>query len=59
LEELQATTDLTWTFVSPSAAFDAEGKHIGSYQSGKDHLLVNTKGESYISYANYAIAVVA
>jgi uncharacterized protein len=58
LEELQATTDLTWTFVSPSAVFDVEGERTGSYQSGKDHLLVNTKGESYISYADFAIAVV-
>lgn len=58
LQELQDTTDLTWTFVSPSAVFDAEGKRTGSYQSGKDHLLVNSKGESYISYADFAIAVV-
>ncbi|WP_087972069.1 NAD(P)-dependent oxidoreductase [Oceanobacillus rekensis] len=57
LEELQATTDLSWTFISPSAVFDADGKRTGTYQSGKDHLLVNTKGESYISYADYAIAV--
>jgi uncharacterized protein len=58
LEELQGTTDLTWTFVSPSAVFDAEGVRTGSYQSGKDHLLVNTKGDSYISYADFAIAVI-
>jgi uncharacterized protein len=58
LEELQGTTDLTWTFVSPSAVFDAEGVRTGSYQSGKDHLLVNSQGESYISYADFAIAVV-
>ncbi|MFC4024418.1 NAD(P)-dependent oxidoreductase [Oceanobacillus longus] len=57
LEELQATTNLRWTFISPSAIFDAEGKRTGSYQSGKDNLLVNSKGESYISYADYAIAV--
>ena len=38
--------------------FDPEGKRTGTYQSGKDHLLVNSKGESYISYADYAIAVV-
>ncbi len=58
LQELQETNDLTWTFISPSAVFDAEGKRTGTYQSGKDHLLVNSKGESYISYADYAIAVV-
>ncbi|WP_067727402.1 NAD(P)-dependent oxidoreductase [Oceanobacillus damuensis] len=57
LEELQAATDLNWTFISPSAIFDAEGKRTGAYKSGKDHLLVNTKGDSYISYADYAIAV--
>ncbi len=57
LEELQATTNIIWTFISPSAIFNAEGKRTGSYQSGKDHLLVNSKGESYISYADYAIAV--
>ncbi|WP_249872169.1 NAD(P)-dependent oxidoreductase [Oceanobacillus saliphilus] len=58
LEELKATTDLNWTFISPSAVFDAEGKRTGSYQTGKDNLLVNSKGESYISYADYAIAVI-
>ncbi|WP_045519498.1 NAD(P)-dependent oxidoreductase [Neobacillus niacini] len=58
LQELQETTDLAWTFISPSAVFDAEGKRTGAYQSGKDNLLVNSKGESYISYADFAIAVV-
>ncbi len=38
--------------------FEAEGKRTGAYQVGKGHLLVNSKGESYISYADYAIAVV-
>lgn len=58
LQELQETNDLIWTFISPSAVFDAEGIRTGSYQSGKDHLVVNSKGESYISYADYAIALV-
>lgn len=57
LLELQETTDIKWTFISPSALFDAEGKRTGSYKSGKDHLLVNSQGKSYISYADYAIAV--
>lgn len=57
LQELRETSTITWTFISPSAMFDAEGKRTGSYQSGKDTLLVNSKGESYISYADYAIAV--
>ena len=33
-------------FISPSAMFDSEGKRTGFYQAGKDHLLVNSKGES-------------
>lgn len=57
LQDLLKTSNISWTFISPSALFDPEGKRTGSYQSGKDHLLVNSKGESYISYADYAIAV--
>ncbi|MBC5636717.1 NAD(P)-dependent oxidoreductase [Ornithinibacillus sp. BX22] len=57
LQELQETSDITWTFLSPSAEFDADGKRTGSYQSGNDQLLFNSKGESYISYQDYAIAV--
>ncbi|MED3437810.1 NAD(P)-dependent oxidoreductase [Bacillus velezensis] len=57
LQELKETSDINWTFISPSAIFDPDGKRTGFYQSGKDHLLVNSKGESYISYADYAIAV--
>ncbi|SFK78125.1 hypothetical protein SAMN03159341_101546 [Paenibacillus sp. 1_12] len=55
---LQQTDSIQWTFISPSAFFSPEGKRTGSYQKGLDHLLVNSKGESYISYADYAIAVV-
>ena len=29
-----------------------------SYQAGKDNLLVNSKGNSYISYADFAIAII-
>lgn len=57
LQELQKTSNIAWTFISPSAMFDADGKRTGSYKAGKDHLLVNSKGESYISYADYAVAV--
>lgn len=57
LEILQSTEGLKWTFVSPSANF-AVGARTGSYVKGKDHLLVNSKGESYVSYADYAITIV-
>lgn len=57
LEDLQNTSGIKWTFISPAAHFDPVGKRTGSYQKGTDNLIVNAKGESYVSYANYAIAV--
>lgn len=58
LAELQQAKNLTWTFISPSAFFDAQGKRTGAYKTGKDQLLVNSQGDSYISYADFAIAVI-
>lgn len=57
LIELQNTSDMNWTYISPSAFFDPQGKRTGNYVAGKDQLMVNSKGQSYISYADYAIAV--
>ncbi|MCM3186853.1 NAD(P)-dependent oxidoreductase [Priestia megaterium] len=57
LKELQSTAGIQWTYISPAGFFDAEGKRTGSYQKGNDQLILNSKGESYISYADYAIAV--
>ncbi|GAB3046717.1 NAD(P)-dependent oxidoreductase [Virgibacillus ainsalahensis] len=58
LEDLQQSSGIKWTFISPAAVFDPQGKRTGSYQKGKDNLIVNAKGDSYISYADYAIVVV-
>lgn len=57
LEDLQNTSGIQWTFISPAAFFNPEGKRVGSYQKGKDNLIVNSRGDSYVSYADYAIAV--
>ncbi|MEW9698676.1 NAD(P)-dependent oxidoreductase [Paenibacillus sp. SI8] len=57
LKDLQQSTGIQWTFISPSAFFDPQGKRTGAYQKGKDHLLTNSQGQSYISYADYAIAL--
>jgi putative NADH-flavin reductase len=58
LKELQNTTTVNWTYISPSAFFDPQGSRTGAYQTGKDHLLANSEGKSYISYPDYAIALV-
>ncbi|MEH7451013.1 NAD(P)-dependent oxidoreductase [Gottfriedia acidiceleris] len=57
LNDLQKTTDIKWTFISPAAFFDPNGKRTGAYQKGKDNFIVNKKGSSYVSYADYAIAL--
>ncbi|MEK5107684.1 NAD(P)-dependent oxidoreductase [Cytobacillus sp. FSL K6-0129] len=54
---LQNSQNVNWTYISPGAFFDAEGKRSGSYQKGKDKLFFNNQGDSYISYADFAIAV--
>lgn len=58
LEDLQNSTGILWTFVSPAAFFNPEGKRTGTYQLGKDNVIVNAKGESHVSYADFAIAIV-
>ncbi|TWT24785.1 NAD(P)-dependent oxidoreductase [Planomicrobium sp. CPCC 101110] len=58
LADLEASTGIQWTFLSPAAFFDSEGMRTGYYQSGEDGFIVNSKGESYISYRDYAIALV-
>ncbi|WP_422122024.1 NAD(P)-dependent oxidoreductase [Planococcus sp. X10-3] len=58
LADLEQSEGIQWTFLSPAAFFDAEGKRTGKYQIGEDAFLVNRKGKSYISYEDYAIAMV-
>ncbi|MFS0655188.1 NAD(P)-dependent oxidoreductase [Bacillus sp. 179-C3.3 HS] len=58
LHDLQKTEGLKWTFLSPAAFFDPEGKRTGTYVKGKDHVIVNSKGDSYVSYTDFAIALV-
>lgn len=56
---LRDSKNVLWTYVSPSADFQAEGKKTGEYNIGdKDELCFNSKGESMISYEDYAIAFV-
>ncbi|SDM01777.1 hypothetical protein SAMN05428961_108200 [Paenibacillus sp. OK060] len=58
LQDLQASSGIQWTFLSPAGFFNPEGVRTGKYESGKDLILVNSEGNSYISYADYAIALV-
>lgn len=58
LEELRTRNDVKWTFISPAGDFQAEGERTGKYILGGEELMLNSKGESVISYADYAIAMV-
>lgn len=57
LDYLRGVEDIDWTFLSPSAYFFV-GDRKGSFRLGKDQLLVDGEGNSSISYADYAIALV-
>ena len=58
LEELRMRNDVKWTYISPAGDFQAEGERTGEYILGGEELILNSKGESIISYADYAIALV-
>lgn len=49
---------MRWTFVSPAADFQADGERTGKYILAGEELKLNDRGESIISYADYAIAIV-
>lgn len=58
LEELRKRNDVRWTFISPAGDFQAEGERTGAYILAGEELTLNERGESIISYADYAIAMV-
>jgi putative NADH-flavin reductase len=57
LDALRQVDDIDWTFFSP-AAFIFEGPRLGQFRLGKDDLVTDANGESRISFADYAIALV-
>ncbi len=58
LEELRTRDDVKWTYISPAADFRADGARTGKYILGGEELPLSSKGESTISYADYAVAMV-
>ena len=58
LDELRRRNDVKWTFVSPAGDFQAEGTRTGKYILAGEEFTLNSKGESIISYADYAIAMI-
>jgi hypothetical protein len=57
LDALRQTSDLDWTFLSPSAQF-VPGERTGVFRIGADIALRDAGGRSWISYEDYAVALV-
>lgn len=57
LDALRGETEIDWTYFSP-AALIFEGPRLGTYRGGTDQLVTDADGESKISFADYAIAMV-
>jgi putative NADH-flavin reductase len=58
LGEFRERYDVKWTSISPAGDFQADGERAGKYLQGGEELVLNDRGESIISYADYAIAMV-
>ena len=59
LNTLTKENDIDWIFLSPAANLGnlEYGKRTGKYRVGKDDLLVDEKGDSFISVEDYAVAM--
>lgn len=60
LEGFQAlqASKANWTFMSPAFFFDPAGPRTGRYTLGTDYLFNNRRGQSYLSFADAAVALV-
>lgn len=58
LAELRKRDDVVWTYLSPAGDFRADGARTGKYILGAEEYFANANGESVISYADYAIAMI-
>lgn len=57
LKLLRGRNDVRWTYIIPAADYQADGARTGEYILGGEELMLNEKGESVISYADYALAL--
>ena len=55
LKLLRGRNDVRWTYISPAA--DYQAARTREYILGGEELMLNEKGESVISYADYAMAL--
>ena len=60
LNTLMKERDIDWVFFSPAANLGNMGPGVrtGKYRLGKDDMIVDDKGESFISVEDYAVAMI-
>lgn len=54
---LLKASDINWTYFSPAGYFEP-GERTGKFRLGTTNLIANEKGESRISFEDYAVALV-
>jgi putative NADH-flavin reductase len=57
LEYLRGVSDVNWTYATPPRNF-TRGKRTGKYRIGGDRLMEDQKGNSSISRADFAVALI-
>lgn len=57
LARLREETELDWTVLAPSAHLEP-GARTGRFRLGADSLLADADGESHVSLADYAVAMI-
>ncbi len=60
LNTLMKEKDIDWIFLSPAANLGnmQKGERTGRYRVGKDDMLVDANGNSFISVEDYAVAMI-
>lgn len=56
--KLSNITNVNWTIFCPALFFDPEGKSTNDYTLGTETVILNNKGNSYLSYADASKAIV-
>lgn len=56
LNVISKETDLNWTVLRPSSIFTS-GERTGKFRLGTDYLLVDSEGNSHVSFQDYAVAL--
>lgn len=54
--DLLKGSDINWTYFSPAGFFEP-GERTGKFRLGKDQLIADAKGDSRISFEDYAVAL--